>query len=214
VIIHVFYQVFLIYSYRSGDLSHIYPVARGSSPAVVAIVAAVIAGELVSTRIATGIALVTTGVLVIGIHGLLQKNTSNRSIVLALVTGASIAAYTVVDGLGARASQDALSFIAYLYVLEVPPMLLFGVAMNRGNLMASIKTNWKKGVLGGIFASVAYGIVIWAMSLNYMAQVSALRETSVVFAALIGTIFLGEPFGKIRLLGALIITAGILLLKT
>src|SRR5262249_56921833 len=125
----------------------------------------------------------------------------------------TIAAYTLTDGSGARRSGDAFSYIAWLNVFEGPG-LFAAVALKRGRAIGPyLRQHWKRGAAGGAVATLGYGIAIWALSLGAMAHVAALRETSVIFATLIGTLLLGEAFGKRRVIAAALVAAGLLVMN-
>ena len=114
--------------------------------------------------------------------------------------------------MGARACENSLSYIAWMYVLNPLPVIAYSLLQRRAEFTSYLTQHWSKGVLGGVFSALAYAIVIWVMTFTQMAYVSALRETSVIFAAIIGSVFLGESFGKIRLISATLVAIGVLML--
>ena len=206
---HLVYYFFLASGYRVGDLSHVYPIARGIAPPLVALGALLIAGEVLSLAGSAAILLVCLGIWIVAGRG----PTSRRPLLLAIGTGLSIAAYTVCDGMGGRASGDVLAYIVWLFLLDGWPFALW-VALRRGrDLVATIPHAWKPAVGGGCMSIIAYGMVIWAMSIAPLAYVSALRETSVLLAAAIGTLLLGEPFGRRRILAAGLVVIGVAILQ-
>jgi drug/metabolite transporter (DMT)-like permease len=207
---HLVYYLFLAAGYRVGDLSHVYPIARGIAPPLVALGALALAGEVLSLWGTAAIALVCLGIWVVAGRG----PTSRRPALLALGTGTMIAAYTVCDGMGARASGDVLAYIVWLFLLDGWPFAVF-VMLKRGTagLRTTMARAWKPAIGGGLMSIVAYGMVIWAMSVAPMAYVSALRETSVLLAAAIGTLLMGEPFGRRRILAATLVVAGVAMLQ-
>lgn len=209
VALHLAYSLLLAAGYRIGDLSQIYPIARGVAPPLVALGALLVAGEVLSLTGSLAIALVCLGIWWVAGGG----RTDRRPLLLALGTGATIAAYTVSDGMGARASGDVLAYIVWLFFLDGWPFALL-VAWRRGRrLTRSLPQAWKPAVGGGLMSICAYGLVIWAMSIAPMAYVSALRETSVLLAAGIGAFLLGEPFGRRRMLAACVVVVGVALLQ-
>ncbi len=131
----------------------------------------------------------------------------------ALGTAAFIAAYTIVDGIGVRAAGSVGGYIFWLFALDAIPIVVVAWILRRRELRWTLRAEWKKGVGGGMLALAAYGLVIWAMSFAAMAAVSALRETSVIFAALIGTMLLKERFGVLRVSAAVMVTAGVILMN-
>jgi drug/metabolite transporter (DMT)-like permease len=209
-IIHVFYYAFLLRAYAHGDLSLVYPIARGLGPTLVALISGAVVGEHLEFREAVGVALVSVGIAGLAFGRGLPDFSERRAIVLAVCTGFTIAAYTVVDGLGARAAGNALSYIVWLNLLEGPWVFVFA-AWKRGPLIFDyMRKYWWRGTAGGVVATIGYGIAIWAASLGAIAHVSALRETSVLFAALMGTFMLGEKFGAMRVVAAAIMVVGLL----
>ncbi len=207
---HLVYYLFLAAGYRVGDLSHVYPVARGVAPPLVALGGLLVAGEVLSLAGTLAIGLVCVGIWVVAGRG----PTSRRPFLLALGTGTAIAAYTVCDGMGGRASGDVLGYIAWLFLLDGWPFAVL-VLLHRGTggLRTTLARAWKPAIGGGMMSVVAYGLVIWAMSIAPLAYVSALRETSVILAAAIGTLLLGEPFGRRRILAAGLVVLGVAILQ-
>lgn len=228
VALHLGYFFFLIKAYQDGDLSHVYPVARGVAPLIVAGGAAVFAGERLTAVGTLGIILASGGIASLaflggrggdggGGKGAAQGETdpaaARRAYFFALGTGAFIASYTLADGFGVRLSGAAISYIAWLFFISGATLALVTVFFRRGGLATYTRRYWRPGLLGGVMCALAYGIVIWALGDNPMAFVSALRETSVVFATLIGCFVLKEAFGLGRLLAALTVAAGVALLQ-
>ncbi len=220
-LIHFVYYAGVIGAYRHGDLSQVYPIARGSAPALVALGAWVLAGEALSAAELLGVFTVSLGI--VSLTGLPRQlrgqggqgdGREAKAIGFALLTGATIASYTLADGLGVRESGHALSYILWLFALEAVPLTAFTLWRRRGRVVAAFKPHLKAGVIGSLLSGLAYGIVIWAMSVAPMAHVVALRETSVLIAAIIGTRLLREPFGRKRIAAAAVVAAGAILLET
>jgi drug/metabolite transporter (DMT)-like permease len=202
--IHLVYNALLVRTYRSGDLGETYPVARGSSPALVALGGSLFAGEWMNPIAIAGIGLVCIGIFMLAAaKGRLRQ----MNLLAALATGVSIAAYTVVDGLGVRASGNWVGFTGaiFAFFLAVP---MWYLARRRFAMFAMPMAEAGKAAGGGLIALAAYGAVIWAMQGSAMGAVSALRETSVVFAALLGAIFLGERLTALRIAACCMIAAG------
>lgn len=215
VVVHSLYFFGLLRSYAHGDLSQVYPIARGTSPLVVALLAVPLAGEHLSAHDFAGVVLVTAGILSLA-RG--RPATGDvRAVRYALATGLTIAAFTLVDGLGVRRAGDPLSFILWMSALEIVPLGLFVALRRRERVRAFLAVNGVRGlasgVAGGIMAVSAYGIVLWAYSRAALAPVAALRETSVVMAALFGSLSLGEPFGARRVLASVVVVIGVALLN-
>lgn len=206
-LLHVGYNLFLVRTYRSGDLGQTYPIARGASPLLVCLGAAVFARELPDPLSLAGVLLVSGGIVALAFQG---RRLGLESLPYALGTGAFIGAYTVTDGIGARLSGTPLGYTVWmclLWGLMAPPVYLI-LRGWRGLVRGPRETALAAG--GGIVSLVAYGIVIFAMSLGPMGSVSALRETSVVFAALIGWLFLGERLTLARMGACAVVALGAL----
>ncbi|MGH6933486.1 MAG: EamA family transporter [Dongiaceae bacterium] len=207
-IAHGIYYVTLLNSYRLGGLSQVYPIARGAAPLLIAFGALFAAGETLTPLEWLGVVIASIGIMCLAAPTGADRRTELQAIGFALATGVTIALYSVADGLGVRRAGDSMSYILWLLALEAIPMLAVGFWMRRGRIVASFRPHLLKGTLGGIIAGLGYGIVIWAMGNAQMAHVSALRETSVILAALIGTLLLGEPFGRRRTLAAALVAGG------
>jgi drug/metabolite transporter (DMT)-like permease len=216
LVTHLIYYYFLVNAYRFGDLSRVYPLARGMAPALVAAGAAVVAGELISAREIAGIALVSCGIasLVLGAGGGAAAGVSRLGLVYAVATGLMIAVYTIIDGMGARRAGTVLNYILYLNVVEALAIVAVAFARRGPRLWRPLRAALPRGVIAGVMATLGYGIVIYAMSRGALAHVSALRETSVVIAALIGTLVLGEPGAARRIAAAAVVAAGVVVMHS
>lgn len=212
VLVHQAYYLFLILGYRDGDLSLVYPIARGIAPLLVALGAWLVAGERLSIQGMLAVVLVSLAILSLAGERR-QGIRPQRSVVYALCTGATIAVYTVLDGMGGRLSGDVLGYIVWLFLLEGGLILIVMLALRGRRLLIDMWRHRHAGMLGGLFSAIAYGLVIWAMSHTPMTYVSALRETSVIAAAIIGTWLLREPFGRRRIGAAVTVVAGVVLLQ-
>jgi len=212
-VLHLGYKLVLMRSYRLGDLSQVYPLARGIAPLLVAGFAAAFVGERLGPPQLAGIVLVSVGLASLTFGGQRPTAAERPAIVFALFTGVFIAAYTIVDGLGVRRSGTALGYAAWLFLLNGLPLPLYALAARRELLRVAVRPNWGKGVVAGVLSLAAYGLVLWAQTRGALAAVAALRETSVIVAAGIGSLLLGERFGRLRVLAAGLVAAGILLLN-
>ena len=215
--VHIVYFLLVGRLYHSADLSVAYPMMRGLAPLIAAVIALATLGEAPGPIASLGVGALVAGVLTMGASGLAHGRIDRSTIIVALTNSAVIAVYSVIDGQGARLSgagsafafaynswADALTALAYL------PIIL-GL---RGRAVAyAFSQGWRRGLIGGLAAFIGYAIVVWAMTRAPIASVAALRETSVVFAAIIGVVALGEPFHKQRAIAALVILAGIILLR-
>jgi drug/metabolite transporter (DMT)-like permease len=214
LLLHLVYYVALAEAYRHGDLSLVYPLARGSAPLLTAAVATVWLGEQLGAVGWAGIVTLAAAVLMLSLRsGPARGEVHARTVGFALLTAACIAAYTVVDGTGARLAGSALSYIVWLLALDGLMMLLFGFAYAGRRLFAHFIESWPFMLAGGALATTGYGVAIWAMTVAPIALVAALRETGVLFAALIGVVFLGEPLRPLRVLAAVLAVVGALLIR-
>lgn len=203
-VIHTGYNLSLVRTYSSGDLGETYPISRGSSPVLVALGAAIFAGERIGLVAAIGIALVSGGILSLAFRG---RGIRADFLPAAFTTGLLIGAYTVVDGIGVRLSGNSLAYANSMFLLWSMTMPVIYFAM-RGRPPTYSRVQTAIALAGGIVSILAYGIVIWAMQYDAMGAVSALRETSVVFAAIIGRIFLQEELTRRRIASCTAIAAG------
>ncbi|MGI9335966.1 MAG: EamA family transporter [Gammaproteobacteria bacterium] len=213
VVIHNVYYFALARAYRSGDLSQIYPLVRGLAPVLVTLAAAVFAGEWLAPGVVLGIALVSAGVVSLAFMGRHLGVMSPAGRRWALITSVLIGLYTVTDGLGVRAAGSEIGYIAWLFVFEVVPIGSIIAVTQARAWIAYLRGAPARALGGGIASSCAYGLVIFAMSLGPMAIVSSLRETSVIFAALIGSLFLREPFSRARIRAAILVAAGVIAMR-
>jgi drug/metabolite transporter (DMT)-like permease len=205
-VLHVAYNVLLVASYRHGDLGVSYPIARGSSPLLVALGAALVADERLDLLSLAGVALISLGIAGLAFES--RNRLTSKALVPALLTGLAIASYTITDGLGARSSGHSQAYAAWLFLAEGPAMVLT-LAVWRGHFdRFRLDAETARSAVGGIVSMAAYAIVIWAASVSPMGPVSALRETSVVFAAVLGRVFLGERLSARRLAVCTIIAVG------
>ncbi len=213
VVAHVGYFLGLTRAYRSGDLSQVYPVARGSAPLLTALGAAVLTAEPIGLSGWLGIAVLAGGVALLSLRGGRSSRLDLPTVGFALLTGCTICAYSLFDGLGARAAQNPHVYTIWLFILDGIAMLAIAFAM-RGQVMGeTLRRYWRRGVAGGALSLGAYWIAIWAMTVAPIALVAALRETSVLFAALIGVVVLREPLTRWRIAAALLILCGLVFIR-
>ena len=204
-LLHVGYNLFLVQTYRSGDLGQTYPIARGSSPLLVSLGAALFAAERPDFISLMGVLLVSGGIVSLAFQG---RKIATDSLPYALGTGCFIGAYSVTDGIGVRLAGTATGYTTWMCLLWgvlMPPVY---AALRDWRSLVRGPRELSVAAAGGLVSLLAYGIVIFAMSLGPMGAVSALRETSVVFAALIGRLFLHERLTGHRILACLVVAAG------
>jgi drug/metabolite transporter (DMT)-like permease len=212
VICHSAYYTFLLFSYSSGGLSLVYPIARGSAPLLVAAATAAFLGEPLGFERSLGVTLIALSIASLAFSG--GKHALRlRPVAFSLATGVTIAAYTLIDGTGARTARSPFSYIAWIFILNGVLLLPVVRMRRRGTALERIKMQWKTGTLSGLLSLGAYGIAVWAMTRAPIALVAAVRETSVVAAALIGALFLGEPFGRYRVTASVGVALGIAVLR-
>jgi drug/metabolite transporter (DMT)-like permease len=208
-LLHVGYNLFLVRSYRVGDLGQIYPISRGSSPVLITLGAAVFAGESISPGELLGVALVSGGIVSLAFKG---RSLSVPSLPYALGTGCFIAAYSVVDGIGARLSGAPLSYAVWMCALWGVLMPVVYIGLRGPRSLFSVRPGMVTAIGGGLVSLLAYAMVIYAMNEAPLGAVSALRETSVLFALLIGYVFLGETLTARRILACVVIASGTLII--
>ena len=208
-LVHIVYNVTLVRSYRRNDLAQAYPVARGSSPLLVTLGAALFAHEAIGPLHALGIVMISGGIIAIALQG---QHVSRAGLLAALTTGVTIAVYTVIDGIGVRLSGgQALAYTAWMFMFYWLMPVLFVAVRGLTALWEPVREtplSVGSSLIGGVVSIAAYGIVIWALQSGAMGAVSALRETSVVFAVLIGRVFLRETVNAKRWLACMIVAAG------
>jgi drug/metabolite transporter (DMT)-like permease len=213
-VLHTGYKLFPIQAYRSGDLGQVYPIARDAAPLLVSLVMTLGFGELLSPAAMAGVALLVAGVWLMSVRGgrdLARLET--RAVLYALGTSVFIASYTVTDGLGARVNGSAHGYAVWLFLIDALLMLVVLLATRGRNGFAALRPHWRGGLAGGAMSLGAYWIAIWAMTVAPIALVAALRESSVLFAAAISVVILGEPLTKWRSIAALTIVAGIVVAR-
>ncbi len=214
LVLHLAYQLFLMLSYRTGDLSQVYPIARGLGPCVVALLAAGLGEERLAPGQTLGLALASTSLASLAFWSSGKRALAGRPAAAAALTGLMIGSYTFVDARGVRVSDSPFDFIVWSMLLDGLPITAVALARRRDRIAGFLRAELGQGLAGGFLAALGYGIVLWAMSTSSMAGVAALRETSVLFAAWIGTRLLGEPFGLRRVISAAGVAAGLFLLQT
>ena len=209
-VLHTFYKLFLIKAYEAGDFSQVYPLARGTAPLITATAALLLIGEALSAMMAAGIIVLCLGLAAMSLRG--NRNAariSSTALFYAFSTSVLIAGYTLTDGIGGRSGDSVFSYICWMFVFDG-----FGIAAwyvyKRGwrSLLIPGKT-WQTGFLTGALSITAYGLVIWAMTKAPVAAVASLRETSILFAVLIGAVFFREAITWWRLAAAVMIMAGV-----
>ncbi|HEY8050789.1 MAG TPA: EamA family transporter [Ramlibacter sp.] len=212
LVIHVAYYTALTGAYKHGELGLTYPLMRGTAPLLVALVSTLAIGEALTPLAWAGVLGISCGVLALGLSA--HAFTSRRAVAFALANAVVIACYTVVDALGTRRSGMPLQYVLALFLLDGWPFALL-VLMRRpaGVFWPYVQMRWPLATAGAVASLGSYGIALWAMTRAPVATVAALRETSVLFAALFGTWFLKEAFSIRRAIGTAAIFAGVMALR-
>ncbi|MEP7301239.1 MAG: DMT family transporter [Caldimonas sp.] len=217
MVIHVGYYITLVGAYRHGELGFAYPIMRGTAPLLVAMLSGRLIGEHLPLAAWLGVAAISAGVLMIGLtRSTLETGSRGHALAYALANAVIIASYTIVDGIGVRASGNALQYVGLLFLLDGLPYFALVMWQRRNAFapaLAFMRQRWPVALLGSCASLGAYGIALWAMTRAPVASVAALRETSVLFAALIGMLMLKERFRFQRLLGTGAIVAGVMTLR-
>jgi len=215
--VHVGYYIALTGAYRHGDLGLTYPIMRGLAPLLVALASSPLLGEPLALSAWVGIAGISLGVLLVGLsRGGGSAASHARALRFAFMNAAIIATYTVIDGIGVRAAGDAVPYVAALFLVDGLPyftLVMWRRGADRPAAWRYLAARWPVALLGMLASAGSYGIALWAMTRAPVAAVAALRETSVLFAALIGVRWLKEGFGVRRAAGTLLIVGGVMALR-
>jgi drug/metabolite transporter (DMT)-like permease len=210
VAVHMGYYAALAGAYKAGDLSHGYPIMRGVAPLLVAAASWLWFGEALSLTAWAGVLLICGGVLSLGLAG---GGATGKATAWALFSALIIAVYTLADGAGVRVSGGTGRYLVWLFVFMGLPFGLVVLAARRGAFLRHAARHWPRAIAAALLSGLSYGIALWAMTVAPVAVIAALRETSVIFAALIGAWFLKEGHFRERLSGAAIVLAGLVALK-
>jgi len=214
VVIHLVYFASLIETYRTGDLGQVYPIARGAAPLMTATVTTLFVGETLSVIGWTGIFALVAGVLLLSARGGRDlAKVDRRAIGFAFFTALTVCAYSVVDGIGGRASANPNAYSAWLFVGIAVVMLPYALYRDGRDVLPAMRTYWQRGVAGGALQFLSYGIAIWAMTAAPIAVVATLRETSVLFGAVIAVVVLKEPLRAVRIFAACLIVCGLVMIR-
>ncbi|AJF70927.1 MULTISPECIES: DMT family transporter [Raoultella] len=208
--LQVVYTVLVAKTYQVSDMSQTYPLMRGTAPLLVAIVSVVFLGDRLSPLAWSGIGVICLAILAMAYNG---RASSRRGVVLALINACFIAGYTLVDGTGVRLSGSALGYTLWSFLMNGSCLLGWATIARRHEVSRYLRQHWHKGLLGGISTMGSYGLALWAMTQAPLAVVAALRETSILFGALIAFVLLKERVIPLRIAAACGIAAGAILLR-
>ena len=214
LVIHNVYYIFLVLAYKYGDLSHVYPLSRGTAPLIVTGISVVFVGEFLTMQGYLAVAIIALGIVSLTFTRGQEGIKNLRAVFFALGTGCLIAVYTVIDGLGARLSGSAHGYIFWYLALDTVPLAAFVLWRRRRNALQELRQSWKIGIVAGLMSMAAIWMVTWALTLAPLALVSALRESSIVFVVLFGVFFLKEKLDLRRLAATTLTLTGVVLLKT
>ncbi len=214
VVIHLIYFASLIESYRTGDLGQVYPIARGSAPLMTAAATTIFVGETLTVVGWAGILALVAGVLLLSARGGRElADIDRRAIGFALFTALTICAYSVVDGIGARLSDNSKAYSIWLFIGIALVMLPYALYRDGPDVIPAMHRFWRRGFAGGALQVLSYGIANWAMTVAPIAIVATLRETSVLFGAVIAVVVLKEPLRMARIFAACLIVCGLILMR-
>ena len=212
-IVHSAYAMLLITAYKYAEFSLAYPVARGTGPLLVALAAPLFVSEHLEGPSFFAVTLIVIGVFLIGVFGNERSLGGSRAILFSLATGVLIAAYTLIDGQGARAGSTPHAYAGWLFLLISIPIIALAMKTLRKDFRSLLAGHWKTGVPFGVLSAFAYWVIVWAMSVAPMALVAAARETSILFAAVVSWGVLGEKLRPLRWAGVVVTVVGLLLAK-
>ena len=210
LLVHVAYYFALAGAYRHGDLGLAYPLMRGTAPVLVALSSFVVLGEVLTPLAWSGVFGVSVGLLCMGAGGAMLQQ--KKALAFALSNAVLIAIYTVVDAKGARMSGHVLQYAALLFALDGWPFALLTLWHRKGDVMPYVRERWRLAAGGAGASLVSYSIALWAMTVAPVALIAALRETSVLFAAILGAWLLKEPWTRMRVFGTAFIVMGVMAL--
>jgi drug/metabolite transporter (DMT)-like permease len=209
---HMAYQFFLTFAYDQGDLSRVYPIARGFAPLVVLVIGAIWLADQVEVIEYAGVSVLGLGILLMA-HGALSSGEGRKLVPFALGSACATAGYTLVDGLGARVSGAPVAYVGWLLFTNAVLFTVLNLLWRGPKVFRAPRAVWIKGTLGGAASYASYAIAVWAMTLAPIALVAAIRETSILFAVLIGWAILGERIDRWKALAALLIVGGVVLTR-
>lgn len=210
---HFGYKVGLVRAYSHGGFAQVYPIARGVAPLLVTVWAVGLFGESITPAQVAAIGAVILGVFILALRGQRFLARDRRAVGYALLTALFISGYTVFDGIGVRYAGSPHGYVVWLFILDMIPFLLLALGIHKTQTLTIMRSKWRLGLVAGGMSLAAYWLVVWAMSLGSIPVVSALRETSIVFAALIGIFLFKEPMGARHIAAAVSVAAGVIILR-
>lgn len=212
--VHVCYMLMLLRSYGLGDFAQMYPIARGTSPLLVAVWSTTVLAQPISGGELIGVLVISAGLMGLALGGGLPDRKQLPALATAVGTGVMIASYTVADGLGVRHSDTVMGYIAWIFLLQAPIPIAIAFAVRGRTTFSGLERRvWFQGLGGGVLSLIGYGLVVWAQARGNLATIAALRETSIVIAALIGALFFHERLGLPRMAASAVVVTGIAILE-
>ena len=211
-VIHMFYQLFLSYAYEHGDLSRVYPIARGTAPMIVLVISALFLSDTISLAEFAGIVVLGAGILLMA-HGVFSGGEQRKMLPYALGSAVATAGYSITDGMGARAAGDPILYVGWLMMVAGVFYVPVALAIKGPDLLRAPPRAWGRGMAAGALSLGAYSIAVWAMTVAPIAVVAAVRETSILFAVLIGWLVFGEKMTRSKGLAAIVIVSGVVLTR-
>ena len=213
---HFFYQSCLVKALSRGDLSLVFPIMRGAAPLTSALAAFLLLGEVLPSTATIGLVIAVGALIVFAWPpegASLRSHPDARALLWALGTAVGVALYSVADARGVRLSPNPFTFIVYLFMVDWFFITMAAIAFRRRALVSVVREKWRYGAAAGFLSILSFGAALWAFDMMEVAKVSALRETAVVFAAIMGARLLKEGFGRRRILAALALAAGLVLMQ-
>jgi len=209
---HFFYKFFLTYAYERGDLSRVYPIARGAAPLIVALAGSVLLNDHLTLHEFAGIAILGCGILLMA-QGIFSNGENRKMLPFALGSACATATYTMLDGTGARVAGDAIAYVAWVFVAD-GTFFATGMLLYKGlDILPRDGRAWGTGMLAAAASYGAYGVSVWAMTRAPIAVVAAVRETSILFAVMIGWLAFSEKMTRGKALAAFVIVSGVVLTR-
>ena len=211
-VFHSAYKLFLAYAYEQGDLSRVYPIARGTAPMVVLVISALFLADKIAGWEYVGIIILGLGISLMA-RGVFSSGESRKLLPFALGSAMATAGYSIVDGLGAREAGDAVAYVGWLFALDAVFFTPCCLALRGRSVLQANRKAWIMGSIAAVFSYGAYAIAVWAMTVAPIALVAALRETSILFAVLIGAVAFGEKMNQQKGIAAALIVAGVIVTR-
>jgi len=212
VVVHVLYKLSLAKMYSKGEISCLFPFARGIAPLVAAMIAWAVLEEKMSNSHLYGIILISFGLVSLVFDRGIPKINILNTLGITVAVGTLIGLYSVIDGVGSRLAPDWLSFAAWLYVIDAVAFIIVVRLIRGPKIWNMLTNNYRVGILSGLIATVSYGVFLWALSVGEIGVVAALRETSILFVVILGSLFLKEKLSAIRISAIFLLIPGLVLI--